>query len=191
MTSRNPAFFHATARFERTFLCATLFLLPVSSALAAPYVQLGVATDVTHHINKTEINVGWDTGYKWGNPDGWLLNLDAELALARWNPTRGERQRGITEFGVSPIFRLEKRGGSVVPFIEASVGVRLLSHRSPTEDHDMGSAFQFADMLGIGVKLGKADQFALGYRFQHISNAGLERPNPGVNFNTIYLRYQF
>jgi hypothetical protein len=38
---------------------------------------------------------------------------------------------------------------------------------------------------------GDKDQFDLGLRLQHLSNAGIEHPNPGVNFVIMRLGYRY
>lgn len=162
-----------------------------ATAMADPAVQLGVGRDVGNDIEKAEINMAWDTGLRWGNPDGWQLNLDVELALAQWRTTGGTNRRNLTEGGVSPMFRIEYRAWEIVPYIEAGIGVRVLSHTQVSDEHRFSSAFQFADTIGVGVSMGDRQQFSMGYRYQHISNASIKRPNPGSNFSQIYVRYRF
>lgn len=162
-----------------------------SVAKADPAVHVAYGRGPEHNINKYEVGVNWDSGYAWGNPQGWLVNLQWEFVLAEWNTRSGVNHHNVTEFGFSPIVRLEKRGGPLVPYIEGSVGVRVLSHAGTSDDHRMGSAFQFADMLGVGVAFGPKQQAEAGFRFQHMSNAGIKQPNPGTNFYLGYVRYRF
>jgi hypothetical protein len=55
------------------------------------------------------------------------------------------------------------------------------------------TTFNFRDEAGFGVRFeenhGRA--WLIGYRFQHISNAGRVKPNPGANFNFVYLGVSF
>ena len=55
------------------------------------------------------------------------------------------------------------------------------------------TAFNFIDQAGFGVRFdgGHGRAWLLGYRFQHISNAGRVKPNPGANFNFVYLGLSF
>ena len=73
----------------------------------------------------------------------------------------------------------------------ASVGLRVQSHTGTSDEHRSGTAFQFSDMVGIGVGFGKNANTEAGFRFQHISNASIKGPNPGSNFYTGYVRYRF
>ena len=55
------------------------------------------------------------------------------------------------------------------------------------------SSFNFMDQAGFGARFEENGRRAwlLGYRFQHISNAGRVKPNPGANFNFVYLGLSF
>lgn len=69
-------------------------------------------------------------------------------------------------------------------FAEASGGIVYTNHAVPAGT----TAFNFIDQSGFGVRLETSANLAwlAGYRFQHISNGGRVRPNPGVNFNFLY-----
>ncbi|WER47685.1 acyloxyacyl hydrolase [Cupriavidus sp. WKF15] len=160
-------------------------------AWAEPAIHAAFGRDPSHNINKYEIGINWDSGFAWGNPQSWQARLQWEAELAQWDSRSGTRQQNVTEFGFSPILRVEKRAWSLVPFLEASIGVRLLSHTSTSEEHNFSTAFQFSDMVGIGVAFGPKLNAEAGFRFQHVSNAGIKAPNPGSNFYTGYMRYRF
>ena len=55
------------------------------------------------------------------------------------------------------------------------------------------TTFNFMDQAGFGVRFAESSRRAwlVGYRFQHISNAGRVKPNPGANFNFVYLGFSF
>jgi len=54
---------------------------------------------------------------------------------------------------------------------------------------DFGERFQFTSHIGLIWYL--TDRVSLGYRFQHMSNAGLASPNPGLNLEMLELSYHF
>jgi hypothetical protein len=56
-------------------------------------------------------------------------------------------------------------------------------------DLNLGSALQFASYIGIRYKI--VNHFVLGYRFSHLSNAGISSPNPGLNLHIVALNYLF
>jgi len=154
-----------------------------------PGVHIAYGRDSSHNVNKYEGAINFNTPLKYGNPDGWLFRVQAEVNVAGWQSRGGTDSTNLAEFGLTPILRLEKRSGYFVPFIEGGVGLRLLTHTHTSNEHDMSSAFQFGDMVGIGVGFGKSVE--TGLRFQHISNASIKEPNPGANFYTGYVRYRF
>jgi lipid A 3-O-deacylase len=87
--------------------------------------------------------------------------------------------------------RFIKNSGAIRPFVEAGVGIRLLSHTRISDRFTVSSAFQFADMVGVGAQFGERQQYQVGFRFQHVSNGGIKEPNPGINFEQLYLQYNF
>lgn len=70
-------------------------------------------------------------------------------------------------------------GGAVVPYVELGEGVLWTTIRHLS----LGGKFQFSSQGGFGVHALLAPDVAisLGYRFRHISNAGLDEPNHGLN----------
>jgi len=58
--------------------------------------------------------------------------------------------------------------------------------------HELGSQFEFLLHAGLGLEffLDKGS-VSLNYRFFHVSNAGIERPNIGLNANVISLGFRF
>jgi len=86
----------------------------------------------------------------------------------------------------SPVFLRWNFGGSgrLRSFAELSGGLLITDQAVPPR----ATRLNFIDQAGFGVRLGIAPKRAVvvGYRFQHISNGGRVRPNPGANFNLLY-----
>ncbi len=55
------------------------------------------------------------------------------------------------------------------------------------ENYDLGGDFNFLSFFELTITFKK--QINLGYRFEHISNAGVYEKNPGVNFHCVELVY--
>ena len=53
----------------------------------------------------------------------------------------------------------------------------------------MSTAFEFADHIGVGYVFN--NNFDLGLRLQHYSNAGIKKPNSGENFVVLRGAYRF
>jgi lipid A 3-O-deacylase len=75
-------------------------------------------------------------------------------------------------------------GHRLRPFTEVSGGIVFTNEPVPART----TRFNFIDQAGFGLRWETSARLALlaGYRFQHISNAGRVKPNPGVNFNLVY-----
>lgn len=172
-------------------LAACLCAVPAVAGASTFSAQAGYARDNRHGVEKYEIAARWDDIVQWQLSSRFSLSLDGEVNVANWRALSNRPSSQLMEFGVSPIFRLSYAAAYASPFIEASVGLRVLSHTEIADGHRMGSAFQFSDMIGVGVAFGKAQRFAIGYRFQHLSNAGIRHPNPGTDFSMGYVRYRF
>ncbi|MEM5365545.1 acyloxyacyl hydrolase [Paraburkholderia azotifigens] len=144
-----------------------------------------------HHVRKLDLGFVWDPNLTWWEIGGWHFALLGEAHAAWWHTDEGNENENIGEFGVTPVIRFIKGSGWFRPFVEAGVGVRVLTHPRLSSTFTMGSAFQFADMAGVGAQFGDHQQYQLGYRFQHVSNGGIKEPNPGINFHQIYVQYNF
>jgi lipid A 3-O-deacylase PagL len=70
-------------------------------------------------------------------------------------------------------------------FAEVSGGILYTNHPVPVRTTD----FNFIDQVGFGVRFatGPKRAWLAGYRLQHVSNGGRVEPNPGANFNFLYV----
>jgi hypothetical protein len=97
-----------------------------------------------------------------------VFGLTASPLHMRWNFAPGHRLR---------------------PFAEVSGGIVYTNESVPVRT----TRFNFIDQAGFGLRWQTGSRVALlaGYRFQHISNAGRVKPNPGANFNLVYAGVTF
>jgi len=56
-------------------------------------------------------------------------------------------------------------------------------------DVDLGGKIQFTSHIGLSFNFSR--HLMLGYRLQHMSNAGIYKPNPGVNIHLLAIGYRF
>ncbi|MEI6001079.1 acyloxyacyl hydrolase [Paraburkholderia bengalensis] len=180
----------------RNLISLTIFASVASAAQDAPadshYGFQFAAGVADHGVRKADIGGVWDPGLGWWEVGGYYFTLVGEAHVAYWDIwERGATHSNIWEFGLTPVFRVIKSTGRIRPYVEAGVGVRLLSHVRETEDRTLSSFFQFADMAGVGAQFGEHQSYQAGFRFQHLSNAGIKHPNPGINFSQIYFQYNF
>ncbi|MFN3566593.1 MAG: acyloxyacyl hydrolase [Burkholderiaceae bacterium] len=115
-----------------------------------------------------------------------------EVSVARWQvpqPDAADRRR-ITAVGFTPYLRL--RDTRIEHwFFDFGIGLNTLSDLYETGDRRFSTHFQFSDHLAVGRSFGDEDAFELSWRFVHYSNAGIRRPNPGVNFQMLRIECRF
>jgi hypothetical protein len=158
-------------------------------AQGVDWTAIGGASDESS-VKQVGVIAGWNRPTPLWKGESWRLRLRHEVVLSAWHVPRA---RDLVEVGYSPVFRLERPldGGGRVFFVEGSIGVRLLSHTRVSDEHRMSTAFQFADMLGMGMQFGRESRSTLGVRLQHMSNLGIKKPNPGINFLQVYYSHRF
>jgi lipid A 3-O-deacylase len=133
---------------------------------------------------------------------GWWLPGFIDDPLARWNlaleyflegwigGTTGGPQDAI-EFGINPIgFKISYDAGqAVVPYFTGGIGVMYTGLGGLR----LGGPFEFNETAGAGFELFPREDWAitLGFRYRHISNAGISDDNLGLDtlFGQIGLSY--
>lgn len=133
-------------------------------------------------FHQAEGFVNWNLPWFWELGSGWTLasRLDASLGWLGESGANG----AIASAGPSLLV-----GHQNFPFsLEGGVSPTVLS-RSDFETKDFGLPFQFTSHIGLNLDL--TAHIRIGYRFQHMSNAGLSDPNPGLNMYMFSLSYRW
>lgn len=161
-----------------------------AAAVDAMTIELGAGDESTSRVG---IAAKWDWESRWFTAGDWHLGGYWEANISHWDGDDGKTGNDtITEIGITPVFRWQQNEPSAdfAPYAEIGIGAHLLS-RTQIGDKRLSTSFQFGDHLGFGTRLGDKGQFDLGYRFQHYSNAGIKKPNPGINFHLLRLSYSY
>ena len=108
----------------------------------------------------------------------WQLTGYWDLSAALWD----NAVESTADLGITPVFRFE----SGALYLEAAIGLHLVQTRI-SASRVFSTAFQFGDHVGIGWHSGRWDFAA---RLQHMSNAGIDHPNPGINFALLRAQYE-
>ncbi len=143
--------------------------------------------------NMARVGANWKWDKQWFTEGNWLVTGFWEASVGRWDghSSAGDNQT-ITDLGITPVFRFQQKNPSgFAPYAEAAIGFHLITPTFINADRKFSTAFQFGDHIGLGVRFGDRQQFDLGYRFQHLSNGSIKKPNQGINFNQIRFGYQF
>lgn len=130
----------------------------------------------------------------WFKTGNWHLNGYSEGSLAYWDGKKGNTGNdGLVDVGLTPfILHWEKIpvGSGWFPFVGAGVGLHILSEQG-ISDQNMGQLVQFGSHFDMGVRFGQNGHYGVGYRFQHLSNAGINDDNDGINLNYLRFTYYF
>ena len=100
----------------------------------------------------------------------------------------GDKNSSNNSLSFSPVFVYEFAGDSVKPYIEAGIGAAVFQ-RTEVEGNKLGSAFQFEDRLGFGLRF--AGGHEVGLRATHYSNGGLTTTNDGIECYAIHYTMPF
>ena len=135
----------------------------------------------------------WQWDSRWFESGDWFLGGYTEVSISYWDGDSGRTGNStLSEVGVTPVFRLQRynNNNSMTPYFEFGIGAHYMSD-SKFGDKDMSTEFQFGDHVGVGFVFGDRQQYDISYRYQHYSNADIETPNPGINFNLLRFGYSF
>jgi lipid A 3-O-deacylase len=100
--------------------------------------------------------------------DSTVYGFDVTPILLKWNFTSANRW---------------------IPFFEAGAGMLLTSEDVPEKTFP----FNFTPQAGFGfhIPTGQKQAFTLTLKYMHISNGGLDRPNPGINSIQMMVGYHW
>jgi hypothetical protein len=123
--------------------------------------------------------VAWPLKWKREWPSGWRARTELHASVG---DIRLNGEEGLMA-SLGPVAGLVSPDGS----LEVHAGCRptglTRTHYPPM---DVGLWFQFTSHAGVAVRL--ARRLWLGVRVQHMSNAGADDSNPGINMTTFEVR---
>ena len=124
--------------------------------------------------------------YPFGLTDASNWSVYGEAVLGEWfvHQARDGDRSHFTQFGLTPVLRYTLDAG---PFIEAGIGLDVITPRFRDNDRTFSTKFNFADHVAIGTRFGAARANEISLRGEHFSNGGIRHPNPGQNF--VEVRY--
>ena len=174
-------------------LGSLLFAVPHAHAIDGVSFELGTSDSSNVSVDMVRVGVQWDWSKRWTLGSDWHLGGYWDLAVGYWdNDSHNRSSSGIGDLGFTPVFRIQQTDPSgLAPYIEAGIGFHYLTKTSINPERRLSTRFQFGDHIGVGLRFGPKHAFDLGYRYQHLSNAGIKDPNQGINFHQVRLQYHF
>jgi hypothetical protein len=179
-----------TRRISAVIGWAVAWLLLIANAARAEDFRLesvgargGVsAGNRGNEFNEAEFFANWNLPWAWDLGKEWRLQSRLDFS-AGWLGDRGNN----AAIGTAGPSLVVSRVGLPLS-LDGGVSSVMLS-RSEFGSKDFGMDLQFASHVGLNWDF--ARHWRLSYHFQHMSNAGLASPNPGLNMHMFGLSYVF
>jgi hypothetical protein len=134
------------------------------------------------NFQQVDVFAGRYLPWLWGSQNGLNFKPRVEVS-AGWLHDQGDSGFVGT---LGPVIELRIKKFPVT--LEGGISLTDLS-RSDFPQRNLGGWFEFTDHAGINWHINK--QFTIGWRFQHMSNAGIYRKNPGLNLMMLTAGYSF
>ena len=95
------------------------------------------------------------------------------------------QDRDVVQLSATPMLRYHL---TPALYAEGGIGASALSKTS-LGDQRFSSAFQFQSTLGVGYRFN--DALSVSYRLSHTSNGGIEKPNDGIDMQSVVVTLKF
>lgn len=171
-----------------TVLCA----LPLG-AVAADSASFDVSPGYGDDVEILAFMVTFDRARPLLERATWRLTAQYEFGVTVFHGTRTDigGYRTIAGFGATPVLRAEWPAQRWPVFVEVGLGAMLITHTKLQLDHQFSTALQFDQVLGAGTRFGDRNQYELGLRLQHMSNANIKSPNNGLTWGALRFAWKF
>ncbi len=170
-----------------TVCCIVIFSVTTASAEDTGWNALGLRAGIDDGRNDEDLTQ-FEAFALYDLPWNWKLGSDWQLAPVV------EMNAGALHGGGDTAFV-----GSVGPAISVLSPAKtfaLLAGINPTVisednigDEELGGPLQFTSHIGLSYTM--QQRLIFGYRFQHMSNAGIYSANPGVNMHMLEIGFRF
>lgn len=120
-----------------------------------------------------------------------IARLYLEIAAGRWQSGRPD-ERGswwVSQATLAPAARIEFASSPV--YVDAGVGPSWVAPLYQNGRKRFSTKFNFRSHLAVGARLPGPVEHDLSLRLEHLSNAGIRRPNPGVNLFAVRYTRRF
>ncbi len=139
-------------------------------------------TDGSEDFEQYELFATYGLPWSWELTPGWFLSTRINFSAGA---LRGGGDTGFIG-SAGPSITLSMVQDRI--FLDGGISAALLSEHKFGQEN-FGGPIQFISHVGISFKL--SDNLGVGYRFQHMSNAGIYNRNPGLELHMFELRYFF
>ena len=175
----------------RDFFCIigllAIIVFPAHAADETGWIEVGLRGGVSADSRQVDFEqydlfASYRLEQRWELKSGWLILTEITGTLGE---VRSDFDSGIVAtFGPGFTF---KKPDSRFSIDIASVPTYI---SEPVHgEKDLGGNIHFTTHIRFNYRIN--EEFAIGYRFQHMSNASLEDENPGLNIQSLGISYLF
>jgi hypothetical protein len=141
----------------------------------------------------------WSVGGQWRWKRTWVLRDSLvvqgrwEIAVGRWRVDLDDQERDqnwVTQLSLVPTLRVSGLHGRGW-YGEIGSGPAMLMPIFQSRNRSFSTEFNFQSHLALGYNFGRDAGHDLGLRIEHFSNAGIEKPNPGMDVASLRYTYRF
>lgn len=119
---------------------------------------------------------------------GGQWSANTEVFIGTWRADAlGGGKRSYVQVGVVPLVRYTLDQGRSPWFAEIGIGLSVLNRDFVTPSKAFGTTWNFSDNVAVGRSFGDKGQHEVSLRWQHTSNGGIKKPNPGMDIG--FVRY--
>ena len=127
---------------------------------------------LTRHALFMDLELPW----YWSGQSGFSAEPFLSLEVGRFS--HGSEHRSFISFG--PLVRLTHQRWGRRLFVDAGLSPTVIDGAKYGE-RDFGTSFNFTSHVGLGSRFGAKENHFVKFRYEHISNGGIDENNPGVN----------
>jgi lipid A 3-O-deacylase len=169
------------------FFSTSLFVIGAWRVNAQDFLTVGARGGFSfnagnHRFSQSEAFADFDLPWQWNFCSDWRLKPRIDVSAGYL----GNETTSAFIGTAGPL--LELRKGHIPLALEGGFSPTVIS-RYRFGSTDFGDACQFTSHGGLTWYFN--EHLSLGFRFQHMSNASLAKPNPGLNVGMLVLSYHF
>jgi hypothetical protein len=153
-----------------------LFELPIIGTLDSFGIRYASARSNIGGLAQQALFAEFRTPWAWSTWGESTTSLRLSFEAGRF--LRDSEKRYFASFG--PSVRISSGRWRTPLFIDLGLSPTVIGG-SNYGDEDLGTTLNFTSHIGIGMKFGRTKRHEIKLRYQHISNGGLDRVNPGLN----------
>jgi lipid A 3-O-deacylase len=172
---------------------ALMSLLAMSPAAAADSLTpdgVALTGGNGNHVDVIGVAANWNfaRGERAADQGGFDPRLVGQVSY--WRGTQRPTEHGsLWDLSLMPVLRWTAPGSAAPRFFaEAGVGVHLLTATRINNERIFSTAFQFGEQAGGGFSFGPEHRYEIGAYLQHVSNAGIKKPNDGLTYVGVVFR---